>query len=114
MCLLKHTHDYCYAPFATCLLLLRAYRYVPILRAYCYTFCYVPATTRLSLYEPTATRLSLCAYCYAPITNTYITMYLSLRDYHFAHITTRAYDHYAPITKRLSLCDYHYALIATR
>ena len=84
MCLLKHTHDYCYAPFATCLLLLRAYRYVPILRAYCYTFCYVPATTRLSLYEPTATRLSLCAYCYAPITTL-----ISLCTYPYGTITLR-------------------------
>ena len=84
MCLLKHTHDYSYAPFATFLLLLRAYRYVPILRAYCYTFCYVPATTRLSLYEPTATRLSLCAYCYAPITTL-----ISLCTYPYGTITLR-------------------------
>ena len=79
MCLLKHTHDYCFAPFATCLLLLHAPIATPFamclpLRAYRSTslplrvYHYVPIAMRLSLhlyhYVPIPTGLSLCAHHY--------------------------------------------------
>ena len=77
---------YLYTPIATLSLLLR----VPILRAYCYTF----------RYEPTATRLSLCAYCYAPI---------ALHIYHYVPIATGLHITLSISLLRLWLCAYRYA-----